>query len=172
MFQTIKGGPLCSSHSSVNYSLSAMSEPLTSEYFYVLLVFFLTDRSDPLHTFLALELYVLDKQSAMYARAPRSDLDYSDLSDPWEKDSSVESSRCDVSELEANHYYFCMRGPRRWGPEFIIRMSKDVFTAPSKPEPRLVRLLPVYEHHLGKDDLWATIRSKVRDLLEVQQSAD
>jgi hypothetical protein len=64
--------------------------------------------------------------------------------------------------------------PRRAHPS---TMSKDVFTAPSRLEqyPRLMRLRPVYEHHkLGKDDLWpgATIRSKVRDLLEPQQSAD
>ena len=72
-------------------------------------------------------------------------------------------------------YYFGIRGPRRPGPKLIFRTSKDVFAAPSGPEQdaRLMRLRPVYEHHkLGKDDLWATIRSKVRDLLEAQGSAD
>ncbi|KAF8346184.1 hypothetical protein F5887DRAFT_963016 [Amanita rubescens] len=104
--------------------------------------------SEPLTT---LELYVLDKQRPMYARAPQSDLDYSDRSDPWEKDSSsVESSRYDVSELEANRSYFGIRGPGRWGPEFIFRTSQGF-----------------YEHHtLGKDDLWATIRSKIVELLD------
>ena len=111
-----------------------------------------------------------------------SNSDYSsDYSSLWEKDtfsssvSYIESSRYDVSKLEAHLYYFGIRGPRRLGPKLIFRTSKDVFTAPSGPEqdPRLMRLRPVYEHHkLGEDDLWATIRSKVRDLLEVQQSVD
>jgi hypothetical protein len=36
-----------------------------------------------------------------------------------------------------------------------------------------MQLLPVYEHHkLGKDNLWATIRSKVRDFHEARQPAD
>jgi hypothetical protein len=100
----------------------------------------------------------------------------SDHNSLWEKDSSVssvESSLYDVSKLEAYLYYFGIRGPRRRGPKLIFRTSKDVFTAPSGPEQdlRLMWLRPVYEHHkLGKDDLWATIRSKVRDLLEAQQS--
>ena len=110
-----------------------------------------------------------------------SDSDYSsDHSSLWEKNSSssvssVESSLYYISKLEAHLYYFGIRGPRRRGPKLIFRTSEDVFTAPSGPEqdPRLMRLRPVYEHHkLGKDDLWATIRSKVRDLLEAQQSAD
>ena len=87
--------------------------------------------------------------------------------------SLVESPSYDVSELEANLYYFGIRGPRRWGPKLIFRTSKDVFRAPSGPEQdaRPMRLLPVYEHHkLGTDNLWATVRSKVRDLLEAQQS--
>ena len=101
-----------------------------------------------------------------------SDSDYSGHNSLWEDDyssvSSVESSRYDVSKLEAHLYYFGIRGPRRWGPKLIFRTSKDVFIAPSGPEqdPRLMRLRPVYEHHqLGKDDLWATIRSKVVELL-------
>ena len=105
-----------------------------------------------------------------------SDSDYSsNYSSLWDKDSFsssvsyVESPRYDISKLEAHLYYFGIRGPRRLGPKLIFRTSKDVFTAPSGPEqdPRLMRICPVYEHHkLGKDDLWATIRSKVRDLLE------
>ena len=89
--------------------------------------------------------------------------------------SSVESSPCDVSKLEAHLYYFGIRGPRRWGPKLVFRTSKDVFTAPSGGEQDLrhMQLLPVYEHQkLSKDNLWATIRSKARDLLKVQQSAD
>jgi len=36
-----------------------------------------------------------------------------------------------------------------------------------------MQLQPVYEHDkLGKGNLWAAIRSQVRDLLEAQQSAD
>jgi hypothetical protein len=127
-----------------------------------------------------------DKECAVYSkgigRGPPSDdrdSDYSsDHSSLWEKDPSicsVESSRYDVSKLEAHLYYFGIRGASRRGPKLIFRTSKDVFTAPSGPEQdlRLMRLLPVYEHHkLGKDDLWATIRTKVRDLLEAEQSAD
>jgi hypothetical protein len=104
----------------------------------------------------------------------------SDHSSLWEKDSSssvstVGSSRYDVSKLEAHLYYLGIRGAGRRGPKLIFRTSKDVFTAPSGREQdcRFMRLVAVYEHHkLGKDDLWATTRSKVRDLLEAQQSAD
>jgi hypothetical protein len=137
-----------------------------------------------------LELHVhspaFDEECAVYSKGivkgppfDDGDSDYSsDHSSLWEKDSSVssvESSRYYVSKLEAYLYYFGIRGPRRRGPKLIFRTSKDVFTAPSGPEqdPRLMWLRPVYEHHkLGKDDLWATIRSKVRDLLDAQQSAD
>jgi hypothetical protein len=92
-------------------------------------------------------------------------------SDHWEDSPFL----YDVSKLEAYFYYFGIRGPRRRGPKLIFRTSKDVFTAPSDPEQdlRRMRLQPVYEHHkLGKEDVWATIRSKVRDLLETQQSVD
>ena len=130
---------------------------------------------------------VFDEECAVYSKgigkgpSSSSDSEYSpDHSSLWEdysssSVSSVEFSRYDVSKLEAHLYYFGIRGPRRRGPKLIFRTSKDVFTAPSGPEqdPRLMRLRPVYEHQkLGKDDLWVTIRSKVRDLLEAQQSAD
>ncbi|KAL6306401.1 hypothetical protein BKA93DRAFT_729418, partial [Sparassis latifolia] len=124
-----------------------------------------------------------DKECTAYskevAKGPPSDdsnADYSDCSSLWETDSSssvssVESSPYDVSKLEAHLYYFGIRGSRRWGPKLIFRTSKDVFTVPSGPEqdPRLMRLLPVHKHHkLGKDNLWATIRSKVVELLDQQ----
>ena len=144
-----------------------------------------------MYTFLVddtLELHVhslaFDKECAAYSKgicppSDDSDSDYSGQSSLWEYDSSsisaVESSCYDVSKLEAHLYYFGIRGPRCWGPKLIFRTSKDVFTAPSGPEqdPRLMQLRPVYEHpKLGKDDLLAAIRSKVRDLLEVLQSAD
>ncbi|GBE88767.1 hypothetical protein SCP_1401720 [Sparassis crispa] len=126
---------------------------------------------------------VFDEECAAYSKeiakgppSDDSDADYSDRSSLWETDSSssvssVESSPYDVSKLEAHLYYFGIRGSRRWGPKLIFRTSKDVFTVPSGPEqdPRLMRLLPVYEHHkLGKDNLWATIRSKVVELLDQQ----
>ena len=98
-----------------------------------------------------------------------SDSYYSDDNSILEKDSS--SSRYDVSKLEANLYYFGIRGPRRRGTKLIFRTSRDIFTAPSGPEndSRLMQLRPVYEHQkLGTDDLCATIRSKVLDFLEVQ----
>ena len=139
-----------------------------------------------------LELHVysqaFDQECAVYSkgigRGPPSDdndSEYSsDHSSLWEDSSSVstiESSRYDVSKLEAYLYYLGIRGARRRGPKLIFRTSKDVFTAPSGREQdcRFMRLLPVYEHHkLGKDDLWATTRSKFRDLLELEapQSAD
>ena len=98
----------------------------------------------------------------------------SDHDDSWENDSSIysaNSSQYDVSELEAHFYYFGIRGPRRRGPKLIFRTSTDVFTVPLGQEQdiRRMQLQPVYEHHkLGKDDLWATIRSKVRELLKVR----
>ena len=130
-----------------------------------------------------------DKQCALHSReiakglpSDNSDSGYSsDHSNLWENDSPsssvpfVESSRYNVSELEAHLYYFGIRGPRRRGPKLIFWTSKDIFTAPSGPEQdlRLMRLRPVYEHQkIGKDNVWATIRSKVRDFLETQQSAD
>jgi hypothetical protein len=102
----------------------------------------------------------------------------SDNTDPDDDDSSVssvESSRYEVSKLEAHFYYFGLRGRRRRGPKLIFRTSKDVFPASTGPEQdfRLMRLLPVYEHDkLGNADLWATIRSEVRDVLDVQQSVN
>jgi hypothetical protein len=142
------------------------------------------------YTFLAddtLELYVnsaaFDKECAARSReiyrgslSDDIDLDYSDdRFNLQEADSSglssVESSPYDVSKLEAYLYYFGIRGARRWGPKLIFRTSKDVFPMPSgsHQEVRRMQLLPVYEHQkFSKDNLWATIRSKVRDLLEVR----
>lgn len=134
-----------------------------------------------------LELYVhspaFDKECAIFSKGnPPSDDNGSDYSpDLWENNlsspsiSSINSSPHDVCELEAHLYYFGIRGPRHRGPKLIFRTSKDVFTPPSGPEQdlRIMQLLPVYEHHkLGKDNLWATIRSKVRDFHEARQSAD
>ena len=56
-----------------------------------------------------------------------------------------------------------------------VDVERDRRTVSLGPEQdtRRMRLLPVYEHQkLSKNNLWAIIRSKVRDLLEVQQSAD
>ncbi|KAI0061734.1 hypothetical protein BV25DRAFT_747567 [Artomyces pyxidatus] len=103
-----------------------------------------------------------DEQCAVYSKkisknllSDDSDADYSHHSILWETDSSsssvssVDSSPYDVSKLEAHLYCFGIRGSRRWGPKLIFRTSKDVFTPPSGPEqdPRLMRFLPVYEHH-------------------------
>jgi len=130
-----------------------------------------------------LELYVhspaFDKECAVYSKGigqdSPADSTSSYSSDLWEKDDSsvpsVESSPYVVSKIEAHLYYFGIRGPRCWGPKLIFRTSKDVFTVPSGPEqdPRCMQLRPVYEHHkLSKDDLWATIRSKVCNFLEAQ----
>ena len=105
--------------------------------------------------------------------------DYSAPSSLWANESScsapsVGSSPYYVSVIEASHYYLGIRGVGRLGPKLIYRTSKDVYTPPSGQgyDPRGMRLQPVYEHDkLGKGDLWATIRSQVRDLLKVQQSA-
>ncbi len=148
-----------------------MSELPASELFYVLLVFFYTD---PLIYFLVDTFHV---RSPAFDNPPSddSDSDYSDHNSLWEVSSVSSVKKYDVSKLEAHLYYYGIRGPRRLGPKLIFRTSKDVFTAPSRPEQdsRLMQLLQVYEHEkLGNNDLWATIRSKVRDLLEAQQSAD
>ena len=137
--------------------------------------------SSPLLADDTLDLHVLspafDKQCAAYAKEISSgplsdhrDPDYSsDYSNLWEDSDvpSAESSCYDVPKLEAHLYYFGIRGPRRRGPKLIFRTSKDVFTAPSGPEqnPRLMRLLPVYEHQkLCENNVWATIRSNVRSI--------
>jgi hypothetical protein len=78
--------------------------------------------------------------------------------------SSVETSGHSVPQLEAYLYYFGIRGDRRRGPKLIYRTSKDVFTPPlgQEEDPRVMQLLPVHEHDaLGKDGLWASIRSEV-----------
>ncbi|KAF9068812.1 hypothetical protein BDP27DRAFT_1223677, partial [Rhodocollybia butyracea] len=120
-----------------------------------------------------------DKQCAVCSRQILLDPPYggsgfdsfSDRSRLRETDSSSSSAH-DVSHFEAHLYYFGIRGPRRFGPKLIFRTSKDVFTMPSGSEqeqPRRMRLLPVYENQaLGKDDLWAAIRSKVVKLLDQQ----
>ena len=126
-------------------------------------------------------------QDLMYSKGLSSndnESDYysSDHSNLCEDDpssvSSIESSCYEVSKFEAYLYYFGIRGDRRRGPKLIFRTSKDVFTPSlaaslAGQDVRRMQLLPVYKHdELGKDDLWATIRSKVRNLLEAQQSAD
>jgi hypothetical protein len=91
----------------------------------------------------------------------------------WEDDDSsgvtpVESSY-EVPKLEKYLYYFGLRGNRHRGPKLVFRTSSDVFTPPSGPEhdPRVMQLLSVHDHNkLGQKNLWATIREKVRDLLE------
>ena len=106
--------------------------------------------------------------------------DYSAPSSLWDNDSSysvsyVGSSPYDVSKIEASHYYFGIHGIRRLGPKLIYWTSKGVYTPPSGQEqdPRLIQLQPLYGHDKpGKNDLCATIRSQVRDLLEMQRFAD
>ena len=121
----------------------------------------------------------VDKECAKEGISKGPSSDYSTPGSFWENDSScsvssVGTSPYDVSKLEASLYYFGIRGTRRLGPKLIYRTSKDVFTPPLSEwsARRAMQLQPVYEHDkLGKDDLWATIRSQVRDLLEVQKSA-
>ena len=119
-----------------------------------------------------------DEEHAVYSKGigPSDDSD----SDYASRVSSIKSSRYDGSKLEADLYYFGIRGLRHWGPKLIFRTSKDdvgfsiknrVFRAPWGPEQdsHVMRLQPVFEHDkLGKDDLWVTIRYRVRDVLEVQ----
>ena len=102
-----------------------------------------------------------------------SDSDYRYHGNLLETDSSSLSPH-DVSKVEAYLYYYGIRGSICWGPKLVFRTSKDVFPVPGPEEyARSMRLLPVYEHQeLSKDNLWATIRSKVCDLFEVEQSVD
>ncbi|GBE86227.1 hypothetical protein SCP_0901060 [Sparassis crispa] len=78
---------------------------------------------------------------------------------------------------EKHLYYFGLCGNRHLGPKLVFRTSTDVFTPPTGPEhdPRLMQLLGVYNHDkLGQDNLWATIREEVVQLLdnrEIQQTS-
>lgn len=108
------------------------------------------------------------------SKTDNSDSDHFNYGDFQEYD-DTSSSRYDVSDLEAHLYYSGIRGRGCRGPKLIFRMSKDVFTIPPGPwqVARPMRLLPVYEHpKLGKDDVWANIRSKVCDPFEAQQCAN
>ncbi|KAG9021175.1 hypothetical protein FRB95_002701 [Tulasnella sp. JGI-2019a] len=81
---------------------------------------------------------------------------------------SINSSH-EISKLKKHLYYFGICSNRILGPKLVFRMSEDVFTLPTGPEhnPRVMQLLPVYDHKkLGQDSLWATIRKEGRDLLE------
>ena len=79
----------------------------------------------------------------------------------------------DVSKFEKHFFYFNIRGDGQLGPKLVYRSSEDKFTPPAGPEndPRSIRplqLLQVEDHaKLGKDNQWATIRDKVRDLLDI-----
>jgi len=89
--------------------------------------------------------------------------------DDVSSDTSVASSIHDISKLERDLYYFDIRGDGHLGPKLIYRTSKDIFTPPTGPEnnPCPIQLLQVDDHtQLGKDELWATVRDKVRDPLE------
>jgi hypothetical protein len=80
-----------------------------------------------------------------------------------------------VSELEAALYYSGLSGHNRAPPRLIYRTSKDVFVPPTGPDThrRLMTLKPVFEHdQLGQNDLWATVCSQMRDLLDTQRSVD
>ena len=89
----------------------------------------------------------------------------------WESDDAsssiwVDSSVHGVPKLEAYLYFYGLRGERRLGPKLIYRTSKDIFSPPSGPsqDVRKMQLLTVHEHaKLGQNNLWATIRDKVRD---------
>ncbi|KIM43489.1 hypothetical protein M413DRAFT_25852 [Hebeloma cylindrosporum] len=115
-----------------------------------------------------------DKECAVGGRRedPSPDHSYSDYTStpgnvretdsPSSAGETSESAPHYVSKVDAHLYYYGIRG-FRWGPKLIFRMSKDVFHVPQGPaqDVRCMQLLPVYEHQqLGKDDLWAVIRSK------------
>ncbi|PIL29195.1 hypothetical protein GSI_09244 [Ganoderma sinense ZZ0214-1] len=119
----------------------------------------------------------LHDQCAVYPQAPpANDCDSDHASDcrtlreneEVSSTSSPGSSPYEVSKLEADLYYFGIRGPRFLGPKLIFRTSKDVFTPPvPERNARRMQLIPVYEHNeLGRDDLWATVRSKIVGLLD------
>ncbi|KDQ63439.1 hypothetical protein JAAARDRAFT_169256 [Jaapia argillacea MUCL 33604] len=92
--------------------------------------------------------------------------------DDASSDTSITSSVHDVPKLEKLFYYFDIRGDGCLGPKLIYKTAKDTFTPPTGPEndPRPIRLLQVDDHaQLGKDDLWATVRDKVGELLNKRQ---
>ncbi|CAE6413398.1 unnamed protein product [Rhizoctonia solani] len=86
----------------------------------------------------------------------------------WETDTSPYGPY-DLDKLEPYFYYTGIRGHASRGPELVFRASRDVFPPPSGSHQRFrrMRLLPVYEHQkLSQDNRWATIRSKVVELLD------
>jgi hypothetical protein len=64
--------------------------------------------------------------------------------DDSSSETSVESLH-EVPKLEKLFYYFGLRGDGDLGPKLVYRTSTDI---------------------LGQNKIWATIREKVRDLLE------
>jgi ubiquitin len=116
--------------------------------------------------------YNIQKESCIEVSSRRSSSSDSSVrhklfqDDDASSDTSVASS---VPKLDKHFFYFDIRGDGRLGPKLIYRTSKEKFTPPTGPEndPRPIRLLQVEDHaQLGKDNLWATVRDKVRDLLE------
>lgn len=113
-----------------------------------------------------------DVQSKRLSSSPRSS-EPSESIRLWEDDeyfsmTSIQSAY-KVPKLEKHLYYFRLRGNRHHGPKLVFRTSTDVFTPPtgSEHDPRVMQLLGVYHHNkLGQDNLWATIREEVHDLLE------
>lgn len=96
-----------------------------------------------------------------------------DQDDDASSNESFTSSVHDVPKLERDYFYFDVRGDCRLGPKLIYRTSKEKFTPPTDEpwnDPRPIRLLEVEDHaQLGKDNLWATIRDKVGELLQERQ---
>jgi hypothetical protein len=91
--------------------------------------------------------------------------------DFWDNDelTSVDPSDHGVSKFEAYLYYYGLRGSSHNGPKLIYRTSTDIFSLPSGPwqDLRMMQLLTVHDHaKLSQNNLWATVRDKVRDLLD------
>src|SRR5258708_36563948 len=134
--------------------------------FYVLLVFFYT--TDPLVYTLPVDKWdqhvhteAFNRECSAQSKRLSSSSSGSDLSEHIklrEKDdssssssnlTSAESSSHVVPKLEANLYYFGIRGRRQLGPKLVYRMSEDVFPPPSRPEqdPATMHLLPTSCHN-------------------------
>ena len=71
----------------------------------------------------------------------------------------------EISRTKKYLYYLGLRGNRHFGPKLVFRTSTDVFTPPTGPanDARVMQLIGVHDNKLGQDNLWATIRGKVRE---------
>lgn len=70
--------------------------------------------------------------------------------------------------MEAQLYYYGLRGLRNLGPKLIYRTSTDVFLEPAWPtrDASTTQLLTVHKHAKLPNNLWDIIRDEVRGVLD------